>query len=112
MQNFADLMVRRIFWTVGNTIRSATFEGNDFKEFQGYSHQYYWSSLVDMDVHGEYLYYVDNTYSEMRKVNRTGHFPDTYRAAHVYSSILGIKTYDGKGKRKNGETLLSHDWNS
>lgn len=106
MHHLTDLLVRRIFWTVGNTVRSATFEGNDFQEFQGFRIRGYLSSLVDMDVHGDYLYYIDN-YWYMRKVNRTGHFeiPDKPEAAHVYSSMLGIKTYNGKGKLQKGKIL-------
>ncbi|XP_052063299.1 von Willebrand factor D and EGF domain-containing protein-like [Mytilus californianus] len=89
-----DFWSRRIFWTVGNTVRSATFEGKEFNEFQGHGQHYSWSKVIGIDCHGDNLYYSDNIYHYMNKVNKSG--DNRVKAAHVYNHMREIRTYYGK----------------
>lgn len=92
---FIDFWSRRIFWNVGNTVRSATFEGKKFVEFHARGQHYSWSKVMDIDIHGDDLYYSDNINPEMQKVNKSGDNPAG--AAHVYHYVRAIRTYNGKG---------------
>ncbi|XP_063442414.1 uncharacterized protein LOC134722722 [Mytilus trossulus] len=89
-----DFRSRRIFWTVGNTVRSATFEGMEFNEFQAYGSQYSWSRVIGIDVHADDLYYTNTIRYDMYKVNKSGE--NSVRAARVYNHMREIRTYDGK----------------
>lgn len=92
---FIDFWSRRIFWTVGNTVRSATFEGMELIEFHGRAQHHSWSKVIDIDVYGDHLYYSDNINQEIQKVNKSG--DNRARAAHVYYYVRAIRTYNGKG---------------
>lgn len=86
----------RIYYTIGNIIRSSTFEGNSTEEIQGYGHQYSWYKVTAIDVHGDFLYYTDNwNHGDVFKTNKSG--GNHVDAAHVYSNAGDVRTYNGKG---------------
>ncbi|CAC5375044.1 unnamed protein product [Mytilus coruscus] len=89
-----DLIGGRIYYTIGNTIRSSTFEGKSTEEIQGYGHQYSWYKVTGIDLHGEFVYYTDNWLQDVFKINKSG--GDHVRAAYVYSNAGDVRTYNGK----------------
>lgn len=90
-----DLIGGRIYYNIGNTIRSSTFKGKSTAEIQGYGIQYASYKVTGIDVHGDFLYYKDNVYSYVYKANTSGGNHD--RAAYVYSDYGDVRTYNGKG---------------
>ncbi|CAG2226577.1 unnamed protein product [Mytilus edulis] len=89
-----DLIGGRIYYTIGNIIRSSTFEGNSTEEIQGYVNNDSRYKVTGIDVHGDFLYYKDNWSRYVYKTKTSGDKHDI--AAYVYSDYGDVRTYNGK----------------
>ncbi|XP_076109570.1 uncharacterized protein LOC143078599 [Mytilus galloprovincialis] len=84
----------RIYYTIGKIIRSSTFEGKFTEEIQAYGHQYSGYKVTGIDLHGEFVYYKDNWWNDVYKVNKSG--GTNVRVAYVYKTAGDVRTYNGK----------------
>ncbi|XP_076111119.1 von Willebrand factor D and EGF domain-containing protein-like isoform X1 [Mytilus galloprovincialis] len=90
-----DILDRRIYWTIGNTIKSATFDGTGIKEVQRISHESSYYSINGIAVYNDYLYYSDN-WSNYRYVYRVNKYGGTRQSiARLGSSVRDIKIFHG-----------------
>lgn len=95
---FIDILDRRIYWTIGNTIKSATFDGTGIKEVQRISHESSYYSINGIAVYNDYLYYSDN-WSNYRYVYRVNKYGGTRQSiARLGSSVRDIKIFHGDSK--------------
>lgn len=97
-----DFASKRIYWTAGHMVRSASFDGSDWKETQGpWSYRYSSYLVTSIAVYGEYIY----SSTDWRDPNDVFRIKEngTYHKdqARVQYIISDMQIYHGSSKFMN-----------